>query len=184
MSSCWQEGDWRAYVDGELPAEEMAAGARHLGECAACAALHAELAGRAARVGAMLMELDEAPVLAGRTAPVRHVWKWAAAGLAAAAALTAAFVLAPKRTEVASASRVTQPVAAAVATSGRAAPAIVKRAAAVKTHRRTARPQYFLALDDEPIDTGTVMRVALESGIEADVIVDDSGRPRAIRAIQ
>jgi hypothetical protein len=57
----------------------------------------------------------------------------------------------------------------------------VRRAAA-----RRARPtpvQYYMALDEEPIDTGVVMRVALPSGMQADVIVDGDGRARAIRPI-
>ena len=58
----------------------------------------------------------------------------------------------------------------------------VRHNATVRPRRRTPQLQYFLAFDEEPIDTGTVMRVALEGGIEADVIVDASGRPRAIRA--
>ena len=45
--------------------------------------------------------------------------------------------------------------------------------------------QYYLALDDEPIDTGVVMRVALDgTGIQADVIFDAEGRPRAIRTVK
>ena len=63
-----------------------------------------------------------------------------------------------------------------------AAPVLpVRRAAA-----RRARPapvQYYMALDEEPIDTGLVMRVALASGMQADVIVDGDGRARAIRPI-
>jgi hypothetical protein len=41
-----------------------------------------------------------------------------------------------------------------------------------------------MALDEEPIDTGLVMRVALPSGMQADVIVDGDGRARAIRPVQ
>jgi hypothetical protein len=45
--------------------------------------------------------------------------------------------------------------------------------------------QYYLALDDEPIDTGVVMRVALDgTGVQADVIFDSEGRPRAIRTVK
>jgi hypothetical protein len=43
--------------------------------------------------------------------------------------------------------------------------------------------QYYMALDEEPIDTGLVMRVALPSGMQADVIVDGDGRARAIRPV-
>jgi hypothetical protein len=45
--------------------------------------------------------------------------------------------------------------------------------------------EYYLALDDEPIDTGIVMRAALDgAGVQADVIFDAEGRPRAIRTIK
>ncbi len=45
--------------------------------------------------------------------------------------------------------------------------------------------QYYLALDDGPIDTGVVMRVAFDgTGMQADVIFDAEGRPRAIRPIK
>jgi hypothetical protein len=43
-------------------------------------------------------------------------------------------------------------------------------------------PDYYLALDDEPIETGVVMRVALgPAEVPADVIFDQEGRARAIR---
>jgi hypothetical protein len=43
---------------------------------------------------------------------------------------------------------------------------------------------YFLALDDEPIETGIVMRVASPSGdFQADVIVGPDGRAHAIRIV-
>jgi hypothetical protein len=47
-----------------------------------------------------------------------------------------------------------------------------------------ARPpaDYYLALDDDPIETGVVMRVALgPAEVPADVIFDQDGRARAIR---
>jgi anti-sigma factor RsiW len=183
MSQCWQEGDWRAYLDGELTTAEMDYGREHLAQCEACGALHREIASRANRVGALLMDLDAAPVMARPAAPARSGWKWAATGAALAAALTMAFVLAPKRVEVAeapavTAAAVTAPTAATVAT-----PVVAERRhATVRPRQRRPQLQYFLAFDEEPIDTGTVMRVALEGGIEADLIVDASGRPRAIRA--
>jgi hypothetical protein len=36
MSACWKEGELRAFLDGELPAESLAAIRTHLEECAAC----------------------------------------------------------------------------------------------------------------------------------------------------
>jgi hypothetical protein len=42
----------------------------------------------------------------------------------------------------------------------------------------------FVALDDDPIDAGVVMRVALAEGrMQADVIYSQDGRPRAIRLV-
>jgi anti-sigma factor RsiW len=183
MSQCWQEGDWRAYLDGELTTAEMDYGREHLAQCEACSALHQEIAGRANFVGAMLMDLDAAPTMARPAIPARSGWKWAATGVALAAALVMAFVLAPKREEVAEAPVTPAAPMTAPITPTVAAPVLaVRHNATVRPRRARPQLQYFLAFDEEPIDTGTVMRVALEGGIEADVIVDASGRPRAIRA--
>lgn len=182
MSQCWQEGDWRAYLDGELTTAEMDCGRDHLSQCEACSAMHQEIAGRANFVGALLMDLDAAPVMLRPAAPAKSGWKWAATGAALAAALTMAFVLAPKRPDVAEAPPAPAIPVMAQATHTVATPVVVKHTSTVRPRRPRTQLQYFLAFDEEPIDTGTVMRVALEGGIEADVIVDASGRPRAIRA--
>ena len=50
MKECWDEGGLRAYLDRELPPDEMTRIAVHLGGCAECHARYNELAGRAARV--------------------------------------------------------------------------------------------------------------------------------------
>jgi hypothetical protein len=152
--------------------------------------LHQELAVRAARVGALLVELESVPAVVARRAPRRFGRRWAAAGLAVAAALAAAFVLAPKHVESIPAPAIAGTPAAIPAAAAPVTPAAVnpvplaraRHARAVR--RREPQLQYYLALDDEPIDTGTVMRVALASGVEADVIVDSGGRPRAIRAVR
>src|SRR5579872_2849890 len=127
MSQCWQEGDWRAYLDGELPAEEMARCREHLASCAACAGLHGEITGRAARVSALLKELDGAPVVLRPAAPGRMAWKWAAAGLAAAAAVAAAFVLAPRRPEVVETPRVAWSAPSPAAVAAPVTPVMAKR---------------------------------------------------------
>jgi len=68
---------------------------------------------------------------------------------------------------------------AAVLTSV-AAPAAVPSAA----QPADTNQSYFLALDDEPIETGIVMRVASPSGdFQADVIVGPDGRAHAIRIV-
>jgi hypothetical protein len=43
MSVCWREGELRAYLDGELPADRLETVRRHLDECAACRAQAARL---------------------------------------------------------------------------------------------------------------------------------------------
>jgi hypothetical protein len=55
---------------------------------------------------------------------------------------------------------------------------------------RTARPNpaphadYFLRLDDEPIETGTLVRVGAENGdVQAELILGPDGRAHAIRVI-
>jgi hypothetical protein len=45
-------------------------------------------------------------------------------------------------------------------------------------------PAYFLALDDEPFDSGIIMRVAVKPGnLQADVVFGPDGRARAFRVI-
>jgi anti-sigma factor RsiW len=183
MIPCWQEGEWRAYVDGELPAEDMARGSEHLATCEACAGLHREIAERAGRVSVWMAELETAPAIASPRKGARPTWKWAAAGAALAAALVAAFVLAPGKNRVVEAPRAVEAIAIRPAAAPAVTPAVVKRRVPAKARRRRTQTQYFLAFDDEPIDTGTVMRVALDGGVEADLIVDASGRPRAIRPV-
>ena len=187
MTGCLQEGDWRAYLDGELP--DMAGAGEHLTVCAACREVYEEIAGRASRVASLMMDLEAAPVPMVRKAARRPVRAWVTAGMAVAAALAAAFVLAPQRVQTVEAPtmarRAPEPAAAPPAPPVEVAVSEpkVSRSRVVRP-RRAPRPQYYLALDDQPIETGTVMRVAFESGIQADVIVDSDGRPRAIRAVR
>ena len=186
MTGCLQEGDWRAYLDGELP--DMVGAGEHLTECEACREVYEEIAGRASRVASLMMDLDAAPVPVVRKAPRRPVRAWVTAGMALAAALAAVFVLAPQRVQTVEAPTIAQrapePAAApAPAVEVAVSEPKVSRSRSVRP-RRVPRPQYYLALDDQPIETGTVMRVAFESGIQADVIVDSDGRPRAIRAVR
>jgi hypothetical protein len=108
--------------------------------------------------------------------------------LAAAAAL--AFVLMPKR--IATREPAARPRVQRTARPIRAeaiAPEKPTPLKPVHVNRRkapaAAQPDYFLALDDDPIDMGVVMRVALDSAadLQADVIFDADGRPRAIRPV-
>ena len=59
MTECWSEGALRAYLDRELPTEDMQRVAAHLGECKVCDGLCTELAARAAHVSALLELLPE-----------------------------------------------------------------------------------------------------------------------------
>jgi predicted anti-sigma-YlaC factor YlaD len=87
MTNCWSEGALRAYLDRELSTADMKAVAAHLGECSACDALCTELAGRAARVFALLEALPEPKIVPIRPAPSRAPsrWLWPGAAVALAA---------------------------------------------------------------------------------------------------
>jgi anti-sigma factor RsiW len=187
MSQCREEGAIRAYLDGELPAADAALLEQHFADCAECGALRVALSARAERIGAFLMDLEGVPATAVLRSAAR--WKWTAAA-AVAAVLALWFVVSNERHPV-----VSPPISAQ-------APAAVEipRAAApirpVKPHitahvpptRRAAvrakHVQYYMPLDEEPIDTGTVVRVAFQDGMQADVIVDTAGKPRAIRPLE
>ena len=195
MRQCWSEGALRAYLDRELPPQDMERVAAHLGECPVCEASCAELAGRAARVSVMMGALPEPGRVAALpliTRQPRMAWPWVAAALAAAVLM--AFVLAPKRVAPASSGVPVQSGADALVRArppGRApapeiAQARVQATAPRHPKRHVARApvttDYYLALDDDPIETGVVVRVALgPAEVPADVIFDQDGRARAIR---
>ena len=141
------------------------------------------------------MEALEAPAVVSRPGPTQRRWMQrprpvATAVLALAAAAALAFVLLPKRTEapkpvvaphVVPVRPVIQQAAAPAVELPEASPARAKSPKRMKP----ANVQYYLALDDEPIDTGVVMRVALDgTAVQADVIFDAEGRPRAIRTVK
>jgi anti-sigma factor RsiW len=194
MTECWPEGALRAYLDGELAPAEMQAVAAHLAECATCEGLHAELAGRAGYIAELMGSLAT-PV--GRPAPRRVAgsWRWTAAAVAIAAGLAVATVLIPKR----GAPKPLPPVAAIEA------PPLVVPAPAVEQPRiQSARASQaspvvakvkprlrpvtvdggpFLALDDEPIEGGIVMRVTVPGSTPADIVFSPDGRARAIRLV-
>jgi len=201
MRECWDEGGLRAYLDRELPLEEMTRIAVHVGGCAECHARYNELAGRAARVAALMETLEVRPVVLP-AAPAHRRWMQrprpvATAILALAAAAALAFVMLAKRTEapkpelaphVAPHAAPARPVMEQAAAPSGAGPwPALSSPPRAKSPRRVKPPQvqYYLALDDEPIDTGVVMRVALDgTGVQADVIFDAEGRPRAIRTVK
>jgi len=184
MKRCWPDGELRAYLDGELPADTLAAVGAHLEDCPACSARYRELSGRADCVSNWMAALVETPAPPVRMAPGRsgHRTGWAVAGLLAAAAVVAAFVLAPKKPD---APVTVQPAAMAQAP---VEPAPAPKVAAVQPALRHRSPKpaaaraEFLRLDDEPIETATIERVSAEnSDIQADLLVGPDGRVHAIR---
>jgi hypothetical protein len=189
---CWSEGELRAYLDHELSSRGMERAAAHIGQCTACASLCAQLMGRAELVARRMEALPEpvAPLRlpsVPRRVPVGRRWVAGAAGLAAALAF--GWMWTPRHAEKAVLTP-PPPPPAMTAPSPAPPPLTVKPAIIRKTPRPrpAAKPkpqiQYYVALDNEPIETGLVVRVGLNGGqIPADVIVGPDGRARAIRLV-
>jgi hypothetical protein len=194
MTNCWSEGALRAYLDRELPAEDMKSVAAHLGECSACDAVCTELAGRAARVFALLEALPE-PARSVRMRPaaarVPSRWLWPGVAVALAAGLAIASFIVPKRQNPVPLADVVQPPPPAtpfqsVVPEPVTVPVAQPEVARVPPRKRRPAPprDYFLALDNEPIESGVIMRVAIEPGnAQADIVFDPGGRARAIRLV-
>ena len=197
MTECWAEGSLRAYHDGELPPAEMERVAAHLSECPVCEALADEVAGRAVRVQNLLAALPgpEQVIWMPRRAPqpVRTWPRWAAAAVALAAGIAIALAVAPKhrdavRTQPPIVAQVSASTGAPVQTAGvavdDATPVTTIGSARRQTAKRPRPTQVFLALDDEPIETGVVIRVKLgDAEIPADVVFGRDGRAHAIRLV-
>ena len=189
MIECWQAGELRAYLDRELPAADMARLRAHLQVCGACAELSAHLEQRAGWVASRMDTLSApATVLVG----ARPHPKWGVrATIALAAALVLVLVLLPRRAEkpvvFATPPRAAaSPSAPAAQPPAAVRPAVTRRILPRKKPAPRAKPQleYFLALDDEPVETGMVVRVGLDNGrVPADLIVGADGRAHAIRLV-
>ena len=200
MSQCWSEGALRAYLDGELPPEDMNLAAAHLEDCSVCDSLCTTLAARAAHVAALVETLGEMqgepdPVKWPRPLPVRaHTTQrqWAGAALALAAGLALAVLMLPKHD-------VPQPAVSAPPPAPPEFAANAAQPAGMPLEKRPARPvpararrvrratqamDYFLALDDEPIESGVVMRVGVDPvNLQADIVFGPDGRAHAIRLV-
>ena len=210
MSQCWPEGALRAQLDHELAPEEMDRVAAHLGECAACARLSSELAARAQRVGECLSALPEAlpaPPLEWVTPAPRRTAagrRWIGLAAALAAGLVLAALLLPRHRPpqkdadagpanvVVSAPGGKLDQANLAEAAGKLPVVMALPARTAVMPRRVRRPMLpvrtvsneFLALDDEPIETGVVMRVGVEPGnMQADVVFGPDGRAHAIRLV-
>jgi anti-sigma factor RsiW len=187
MKQCWPEGDWRAYFDGELPPQSQERMTAHLAACQECGARYRELSARAERVSNLMAMLPAVQAGEVPSLPIaaRHGRQWTVAALSLAAALAIGFVMFPKKhaptvphTPPAPPPTVAPPVVASIP------PAVPHRA----IRRAAARPmvQYtdFVRLDDEPLETGTIVRVSAENGdVQADLLMGPDGRAHAIRLI-
>jgi anti-sigma factor RsiW len=209
MTQCWTEGELRAWLDGELPAPEMERLSAHLAECSECAKALGVLRLRASRVSALLDELAE-PVFAGEkliafpAKPVARSKTLAVWG-SVAAAVAACFLFAVVAMQNGAhrggvrrpmTSTPSVPALSAPAESAVEAPAPQYPPVRRNVRKRYAQPmpaprapkrpdvQYFMALDNEPIDSGVVMRVALgPAEAPADVLYSLDGRARAVRLV-
>jgi hypothetical protein len=192
MTQCWPEGALRAYLDGELPTEDMQQVAAHLGECRVCDGLHREVAARAAHVSALMELLPERGEAMPRPAGVpRRRANWIGVAVALAAGLVVAAYLLPDR----------HPREALVRPAPTPAPPAVAAAAAVTPARAEApeppaprrprrvrpaapEPAYFVALDDEPFESGVIMRMDVKPGnVQADIVFGTDGRAHAFRLV-
>jgi anti-sigma factor RsiW len=182
MKNCRPDGDLRAYIDGELAQDLRERIAAHLEACSACGARYRELAERAAWVSGVMALSESTPAASTRRFRPRP---WRMAVLPLAAALAVGFVMLPKRAPVRPA------VAKAVAPSTlvQTAAPVVRPVVQRPMHRsapRAATPgEEFVRLDDDPIETATVVRISAEDGaLQADLIVGPDGRAHAIRIVR
>jgi hypothetical protein len=204
MRQCWSEGELRAYLDRELPPGDLQRAAAHLRECTACDGLCRELAARAAHVAALVDLLPELeaetlaiPLRIPRRANSGARIGWVGAAVALAAGLGIVAYLVPQRPagQVGVLVAPPPPAAAAMAANTTVAlaippemPAMAARPAR-NTVRRAARtiPEAgdFVALDDEPFESGIIMRVAVTPGkTQADIVFGPDGRARAFRLVK
>jgi anti-sigma factor RsiW len=154
MKQCVQEGDLRAYLDRELPGADRDRVAAHLATCGECGAQYREIAARAERVATALS------ALAGGIAPAR---------------------VAPAASRV----KLWPRWAAAVGmAAGLALVLLTPKATPPSPASLALKKAEFVALDNEPIDAGLVVRVSLgPENIQADVIISADGRARAYRLV-
>jgi len=180
MKHCWPDGDLRAYLDGEVAADARERIAAHLEFCTVCTARYREISERAAWVSAVMALSESAPPVG---TPRLRPRRWPVAAVALAAVLAIAFVMLPRPAPVrrASVAKAVAPPALVATTAPMAVRAVV--------HRPAPRPptpaEEFLRLDDEPIETATLVRVSADNGaLQADLIVGPDGRAHAIRVIR
>jgi hypothetical protein len=190
MKQCWPEGSLRAYLDGELAPEEMRQVAAHLEECPACGGLHGELSVRASHVAGLMDTLTvpvAQPMRKKVVARTSGSWAWTGAAVALAAGLAIAAMVLPKQ-EPRRVVQVPAVVPQQVLPQEPAALPVVAQprtvaSASVRKAPRVQRADPFIALDDEPIESGIVMRVELPGSTPADIVFSPDGRARAVRLV-
>ena len=203
MTHCWSEGALRAYLDRELPAEDIQQAAAHLKECPACDALCKGLAARAAQVAALVDLLPEpeaetihVPAHMPRRAGARIGAGWVAAAVALAACLGLAAYLVPRwqaggpqpQPPLAAGPPAPPVVIPAKPEVEREEPAMTARPGRNRARQASARtPEAgdFVVLDDEPFESGIIMRVEVKPGkAQADIVFGPDGRARAFRLVK
>ena len=194
MTQCWSEGALRAYLDRELPTEDMQRVAAHLGNCTVCDGLCTELGARAAQVSGMLEllpgwsgALPRLAMASGRRS------NWIGIAVALAACLALAAYLLPNRHPLEEALVLPAPASAPspLATAMAAVPPLLAEAPEPPAPRRPRRVRqaapesaYFVALDDEPFESGVIMRVDVKPGnVQADIVFGPNGRAHAFRLV-
>ena len=194
MTQCWSEGALRAYIDRELPTEDMQRVAAHLGDCTVCDGLCTELAARAAHVSALMELLPEWSGAMPRAAipAIRRAQRpnWIGIAVALAACLALAAYLLPNRHPQEVALVLPEPASAPppVATTVAAIPPAPAEPPILRRPRRVRQaapePAYFVALDDEPFESGVIMRVDVKPGnVQADIVFGPDGRAHAFRLV-
>ena len=181
--------------------------AAHLKECASCDGHCRELAAKAAKVTALidlLPELEAETLHVPQRMPARVSGRprigWVGAAVALAAGLGIAAYVIPRRQVNPVVTAVAPPVVQALAspvtppdTAVAIGAAAGERRLAVRPARSVARPAIrpvasagdFVALDDEPFESGVIMRVAVTPGkTQADIVFGPDGRARAFRLVQ
>jgi len=154
MKECWTEGDLRGYLDRELPAADRDRVAAHLAQCGRCDLLYREVSARAERVATALGALAGGIAPASARPAVRPVKLWPRWAAAVAMAAGLALLL------------------------------LTPQAKPPAAQARAVDKGAFMALDNEPIDAGLVVRVSLgPNNVQADVIITADGRARAYRLV-
>lgn len=154
MKQCWTEGDLRAYLDRELPGQDRDRVASHLAVCEDCDARYREIAARAERVATALSALADGIAPARPRPATPKVKLWPRWAAAVGMAAGIALLVASPKVKA-------------------PAPAVAQQ-----------KDASFVALDNEPIDAGLVVRVSLgPNNVQADVIMSADGRARAYRLV-